>query len=227
MKKEVHNIALASILMSICIPASAQHEFVDLGLSVKWATCNVGAEKPTDKGDLFAWGETEPKSDYSMSTYKFSINGSYDDFTKYNYKDRKNRLEPEDDAAHVKWGGNWRIPTTREWKDLVEKCTWTYVKKKDGTEGFLITSNKRGYTDRSIFIPYTVFRDSTSVEDGQFPGDGQYGGLYWTCFLVDDQLVLELNGICDAWGIWLERDENFDRSIVQRNLGRAIRPVCE
>ena len=110
---------------------------------------------------------------------------------------------------------------------MIEKCTWIYVKKKDGTEGFRITSNKRGYKDSSIFIPYTVLRDSTSVEDGQFPGDGQYGGLYWTCFLVDNDFVLELNGICDAWGMWLERDVNFDRSIVQRNLGRAIRPVCK
>ena len=93
MKKKVHIIALTCILMSIGIPASAQHEYVDLGLSVKWATCNVGAEKPTDKGDLFAWGETEPKSEYTMSNYKFSINGSYDDFTKYNYKDRKTTVQ--------------------------------------------------------------------------------------------------------------------------------------
>ena len=204
-----------------------EHEYVDLGLSVKWATCNVGAERPQDKGDLFAWGETEPKSEYTMSNYKFSINGSYDDFTKYNYKDRKNRLEPEDDAAHVNWGGNWRIPTTGEWKELMGKCTWSYVKMKDGTEGFRIRGNKRGYRDRSIFLPFTVYRDSTSVVEGESIGEGQYAGLYWTCFLVDDQLVLQLNGICDAWGMWLEPDVNFHASMVQRNLGRAIRPVCE
>ena len=203
------------------------YEYVDLGLSVKWATCNVGAENPMDKGDLFAWGETEPKSYYNMSNYKFSVNGSYQDITKYGFKDQKSKLEPEDDAAHVNWGGNWRIPTTGEWKELMGKCTWTYVKLKDGTEGFRITGNKRGYRDRWIFLPYTVYKDSTSVVEGEYPGAGQYGGLYWTSFLVDDEFVLELNGVCDAWAMWLEKDVNFTKSIVQRCDGRAIRPVCE
>lgn len=98
---------------------------------------------------------------------------------------------------------------------------------EDGTQGFRITGNKRGYRDRSIFLPFTVYRDSTSVVEGESIGEGLFAGLYWTSFLVDDELVLKMNGICDAWGMWLEPDVNFQASFVQRNLGRAIRPVCE
>ena len=95
-----------------------EHEWVDLGLTsgTLWATCNVGATAPEDYGDYFAWGETEPKEDYSWSTYKW-CNGSYKTQTKYctNSKygtvDDKTELEPEDDAAFVNWGSTWRMPT--------------------------------------------------------------------------------------------------------------------
>ena len=74
---------------SKAVTPTVTHEYVDLGLSVKWATCNVGAEKPEDYGDYFAWGETEPKTDYSWSTYKFTTDvGST--MTKYNATDGKN-----------------------------------------------------------------------------------------------------------------------------------------
>ena len=93
----------------------AGHEYVDLGLSVKWATCNVGASKPEEYGDYFAWGETQPKSNYDWNTYKW-CNGSNDTQTKYNTKsnygtvDNKTTLDLSDDAACANWGGNWRMP---------------------------------------------------------------------------------------------------------------------
>ena len=97
------------------------HEYVDLGLpsGLKWATCNVGASSPEVYGGYYAWGETEEKSSYSWSTYKW-CNGSYDTMTKYctsssyGTVDNKTTLDPQDDVAHVKWGGRWRMPTLEE-----------------------------------------------------------------------------------------------------------------
>ena len=104
------------------------HEYVNLGLSVKWATCNVGASSPEEYGDYFAWGEVEPKSIYDFSTYKY-CNGSETTLTKYNYSssygtvDNKTTLELSDDAARANWGGSWRMPTDAELTELREQCT--------------------------------------------------------------------------------------------------------
>ena len=106
------------------------HEYVDLGLpsGLLWATCNVGANSPYEAGDYFAWGETEPKETYDWSTYKW-CEGDKKSLTKYTipegstgFVDYKTRLEPADDAAHVNWGGNWRMPTEEEWQELRENC---------------------------------------------------------------------------------------------------------
>ena len=92
------------------------HEFVDLGLSVMWATTNIGANAPEEYGDYFAWGEVSPKETYGWKTYKY-CEGSYKTLTKYNYDsskgavDNKTVLDYSDDAARVNWGGNWRMPT--------------------------------------------------------------------------------------------------------------------
>ncbi|MBP3353854.1 MAG: DUF1566 domain-containing protein [Bacteroidales bacterium] len=105
------------------------HEYVDLGLSVKWATCNVGASSPEDTGYYFAWGETSPKSTYDWSTYKY-CNGTNKTLTKYctdsyyGTVDNKTELDLSDDAAHVNWGGNWRMPTHKEFLELIENCSY-------------------------------------------------------------------------------------------------------
>ena len=107
--------------------------WVDLGLpsSIKWASCNVGAEKPEDYGNYYAWGEVLPKEDYSWATYKYA-NGTYwydPKLTKYcndaskgddGFTDNKTTLEPEDDAAYFNWGGSWRMPTYAEWDELLD-----------------------------------------------------------------------------------------------------------
>lgn len=130
------------------------HEFVDLGLSVKWATCNVGANNPEEYGDYYAWGETETKKSYSPSTYKW-CNGTVSTYTKYctdssyGTVDNKRNLELEDDVAHVKWGGKWRMPNTSEQKELRENCDWIWKTKK-GINGYEIKSKING---NSIFLP--------------------------------------------------------------------------
>ena len=140
-------------------------EVVDLGLSVKWASCNLGATKPEEYGDYFAWGETDTKSHFTPSNYKWLVGGN---FTRkytlaqsmYNVDSQDNKLvlDPEDDAAHLNLGGKWRMPTAEEFEELASGCTWT-EETVNGVQGVRVTSNVSGYADRSIFIPYAGGRD--------------------------------------------------------------------
>ena len=143
------------------------HAYVDLGLSVKWATCNIGASSPEEYGDYFAWGETEPKEVYVWSTYKW-CNGSQNTLTKYctnkeyGAVDNKITLELEDDVAHVNWGGEWRMPTKAELEELREKCTWTPT-KINGVSGREIT----GPNGNKLFLPYSGY-----CSEDKYPGGG-------------------------------------------------------
>lgn len=144
------------------------HAYVDLGLSVKWATCNIGASSPEEYGDYFAWGETAPKDVYVWSTYKW-CNGSQNTLTKYctnkeyGAVDNKITLELEDDAAHVNWGGEWRMPTKAELEELREKCTWMPA-QINGVSGREIT----GPNGNKLFLPYSGY-----CSEGKYPGGGQ------------------------------------------------------
>lgn len=128
-----------------------EHEYVDLGLSVKWATCDLGAPYPGAVGDYYAWGHLEPGQLYNWSDYRFYGSGSTDEdvtFTKYLVDGYKTiNLDLEDDAAHAAWGGHWRMPTIEEWYELIENCS--IVEENDG---YRMTSNVSGYTDNSILI---------------------------------------------------------------------------
>ena len=118
-------------------------EAIDLGLSVKWASCNVGATSPEKNGDFFAWGETETKSEFSKENYLYydSDSESYMDIG----MDIKGTAY---DVAHVKWGGNWRMPTLDELKELKKKCEWKWSKFND-VNGYIVT----GPNGNSIFFP--------------------------------------------------------------------------
>ena len=136
-------------------PAPAGVQAVDLGLpsGMKWASCNVGADKPEDYGNYYAWGEVLPKEDYSWITYKYA-NGDYNKLTKYcndasdgdnGFTDNKTTLDPEDDAAHVNWGGSWRMPTYAEWDELQSNCTWTWT-TQNGINGYQVASKTNSFT---------------------------------------------------------------------------------
>ena len=197
-----------------------EHEYVDLGLSVKWATCNVGASKPEDVGGFFAWGETETKTDYSFSTYKFSKNGSKGSYTKYSDNDNKTVLDLEDDVAHVKWGGNWRMPTWEEMQELIKECTWTWT-ELNGIEGFRVTSKKTGYEDRSIFLPVNKYSDEAALAEGMYPAYG----AYWSSSLCYTPNRLMLTDRDHAWGYKFCRDYPLGNG-GYRNAGQSVRPVC-
>lgn len=138
------------------------YEWVDLGLSVKWATCNVGADSTHHFGNYYAWGETTPKEIYTWDNYKWcTISAGDTIITKYNTDDyyeefdNKYELDAEDDAASVNMGGKWRMPTYRERLELYEKCTFTWTENYNntGVVGCIVTSNVEGYIGRSIFLP--------------------------------------------------------------------------
>ena len=163
------------------------YTYVDLGLEsgTKWATCNVGATKPTEYGDYFAWGETKPKEDYSWETYKWCKGSSSsmtkyctdsDDGTDYGTVDNKKVLDAEDDAATANWGSAWRMPTRDEIKELLDGCSWKWVNDFNGSgmRGHLGTSKKNGAT---IFLPATGYRDDTDLYDVG------YYGCYWSSSL--------------------------------------------
>lgn len=205
---------------------SGKIKAVDLGLSVKWASANIGASSPWDFGDYYAWGETTPKLNYSTNTYKwYDSYNSYDNYwevswiNKYYYSpyngihgeiDRKTVLDPEDDVAHVKLGGKWRMPTMDEMYELVftrykANYEWTWNK------GWNITYLENG---NSIFLPA-----SGSIE-GTINNTVGYGGYcYWTSSLYEDfsecAYVLGFN------------NSRVEVNNMLREEGRSIRAVCD
>ena len=204
--------------------SAVNYEYVDLGLSVKWATFNVGATKPEEYGDYYAWGETETKTDYSWFTYKW-CNGSNATLTKYCsidnvgnecFTDTLTVLAPEDDVAHVKWGGSWRMPTKAEQDDLHNKCAWTWYDSGNtefnGVAGYKVTSKIEGYTDRSIFLPAPGYRYGTNFDAVA------NGGHYWSSSLDTGYPI-------QAYFLYFD-SEVVDWSCNFRLIGYSVRPVC-
>ena len=166
-----------------------EHEYVDLGLpsGTLWATCNVGASSPEEYGDYFAWGETEPKSDFSWEKYKFRVSGDtwsnivlskYVTDSSYGTLDNKDVLDPSDDAATMNWGSIWRMPTDDDWTELrnAQNCTWEWT-TKNGVYGSMVTSIRNG---NSVFLPAGGWRNGSSLSDSNL---GRVG-CYWSSTLT-------------------------------------------
>ncbi|MBQ5896540.1 MAG: hypothetical protein IIW75_08275 [Bacteroidaceae bacterium] len=191
------------------------HEYVDLGLpsGIKWATCNVGASTPEECGGYYAWGETEEKEEYYSTSYKWKKGTSRTIYAKYctdsKYGDNKTVLEPEDDVAHVKWGGTWRIPTQDEQKELLDKCIWEWT-ELNGVNGYKVT----GPNGNSIFLPAMGTVTGSNVSRlGSF-------GRYWSSLLRGDN---------NERAYVLHFFEHRQHLVVtlQRYCGASVRPVCE
>lgn len=139
------------------------HGYVDLGLSVKWATCNVGASAPEYDGNYYAWGEVSTKYNYS-----------WDNYTYKNTNIGSNIMGTYYDVAHVKWGGNWRAPSKAECEELVNRCLWTWT-TKSGHKGYKV----RGPNGNSIFLPAAGYYIGTSIN---YAG----AGSYWSSTVYND-----------------------------------------
>ena len=197
-------------------------EYVDLGLpsGLKWAKCNLGAPKPSEPGDHYAWGETDPKAEYTWATYKWMQAGQSEAkyITKYTIADgetggiwydssgafigdNKTALVAADDAATAKLGSPWRMPTIDEFQELIDKCTWTWT-TQDGVNGYQVD----GPNGNAIFLPagYLVI--------------GSYrAGYYWSSSLSTTE------SDC-AYSL----DLNSDRYFIARTyryFGCTVRPV--
>jgi len=174
--------------------APPEPDYVDMGLSVKWAKYNVGAKSETDFGDYYAWGETEPyyqdgyaynpnalwkpgkESGYYWPSYRW-CNGDYDSITKYT--DNLATLAADDDAATAVMGDDWRMPTLSEWQELMDpaKCYWDCTSMK-GIPGYTVTSLSTG---NYIFLPSAGYRNEQLISN---PEDDGIIGYYWSSSLA-------------------------------------------
>jgi len=219
MRNRVFLFTLSAIVSLLCIPINAQHAYVDLGLSVKWATCNIGATQPWERGEFFSWGETENKRINNWDTYKYSEGAhaltkycSNPDYAWHGLVDSVSVLDPEDDVAHMKWGGTWRIPTKAQIDELLESCTWEWTTLNE-VNGYRVTGKKPGYTDRSIFLPVTG-----EYNDGKV-FDYRLHGYYWSrnCGTVTSETAYTLEVYT----------KGSSAEIQSRYKSLAVRPVCE
>ena len=206
------------------------HEYVDLGLpsGTLWATCNIGAYKPEEGGDFFAWAETSIKSDYSKETYKYGTNKSYQGLqylTKYCYNslygyngfvDNKTELEDADDAAMVKWGSDFRIPSKQQFEELTNDLYTTVTPHEiSGVKGILITSKANS---NSIFLPQAGWYEHSNWAVGK-----QYnGGRYWSRNIATDKNP----GAANCLKFWISDNEHeVGVDFKDRTMGFSIRPI--
>ncbi len=190
------------------------HEYVDLGLpsGLLWATCNVGASKPEDYGNYYAWGETKTKKTYNWSTYKL-CGGNWDNLTKYNTNpgfgnvDDKTVLDYIDDAARASWDDAWRMPTEAEMQELKDNCTWEWTTQND-VNGYCVT----GTNGSCIFLPAAGY-----YQEGSLHNVGSYG-YYWSS-------SLNTGYPSRAYYLYFGFGDVSMYSYV-RVYGQPVRPVC-
>jgi non-specific serine/threonine protein kinase len=194
---------------SVTFPNTMQHLIcIDLGLSVKWASCNLGAETPEAYGDYYAWGEVKAKENYKWNGYKYYEPISKK-ITKYNTSDKKTILEASDDAATIILGNEWRIPTTAEMEELVKKCTWKWFEdEKSGYCGYWVT----GPNGNRIFLP------AAGCMNGNEPYATEFYGYYWTSEVVSFESKLAVH-------LFFDDSKANASNVSNRYYGFCIRPV--
>lgn len=174
---------------------------VDLGLSVCWASYNVGASSPEDNGNYYAWGETSTKNNYSEAAYNYHNGSNYVHIG-------RNISGTSYDVARAQWGGNWRLPTIEEFEELQERCSWTWS-TYNGVVGYWVT----GPNGNSIFLPAAGYYNGTSCSS--------YGmaGYYWSGSLYEDATG-------NASRLSFYSDSQYT-VYDWREYGLTVRPVCD
>lgn len=193
-------------------------EYVDLGLPSGnlWATCNLGASSPEAYGDYYAWGEVEPKQEYTYPNHKWYKEGAPSlGFTKYNNEDGKLTLEDEDDAVIQKLGNGWRTPTLADFRELTNQKLTTIKKTTlNGVAGYQITSKKN---KQSIFIPCAGFKNSEKPQTRFISDDEEVAICMTNVRRIDYQVF-------NAWSFAFEQDR-IGRYGKRRPDGISVRPV--
>lgn len=177
------------------------HEYVDLGLSVGWASCNLGADSPTNDGNVYAWGETRANRDmYLDNNYEYYRR---DLDIGYNISGKSY------DAARMEWGDSWRMPTETEISELLENCTFEWV-TRDDVKGALFTSKKNG---NSIFLPAAGQKSGRYISDKNRKGIYLSGSIGWSP--------------TKAQSLWIESYPGAHMDNTSRKYGSSIRPVVD
>ena len=202
-------------------PKTVPEGAVDLGLCVYWAECNLGAVTPKEYGDYYAWGETEAKGNYTEKTYKWYEGNKltkYNLYSDFGTVDNKTVLDESDDVAHMKLGGNWRMPTLSECTELRTKCTWTWT-TQGGNNGYEVT----GMNGNSIFLPAAGGRYNTSLYNDEA------GGFYWSSSLTADYPDDGSGKIYDTRGAYglAFNSEEVRKFCESRIIGCSVRPVSK
>lgn len=200
----------------MCSGQIGGHDYVDLGLPsrIMWATCNIGALKPYELGDYFAWGEVTPKDDYSDKLYKW---GTIFNLTKYCTKgkdgivDNKAVLESEDDAACFNWGNGWRMPTISEMTELKESCEWEKVENFMG-KGVVGMVGRSKYNGNFIFFPFAGDRADIRLLNKDCCGD------YYTSQVVSSFPY-------ESYALYLRNYVGVEGG-YSRYVGRSVRAVA-
>ena len=181
-------------------PNANGHEYVDLGLSVKWATCNVGAETSEEYGDYFAWGDINTKSNYTSSNY-----------STYNVQITDISGNAQYDAATANWGGSWRMPTKDEMNELRSNCTWTWITQNE-VNGY----NVEGPNGNSIFLPAAGYYSWQSHKDAGTRG------FYWS----SSDYINDFSIVNYALSLTI-KNTSYNMGGNDRGNGRSVRPVIE
>ena len=244
-------IFLVSVALTLCMVTSCHkeqpaksmghilingHEAVDLGLSVLWAKCNIGAECEADFGSLFAWGETSEKENYSWNKpgdYKFGV---YDEdeepdygLSKYNVTDGLSTLQPGDDAATAAWGGEWRTPTADEINELIYGCVWEWISMRDsnGNDIFGYVITKKGESFDPLEDQDYIFLPAAGAINGKEKLNQNVCGAYWSSSRVGS---VPKFGSFPQYAKYLDFSSDDRREAIQlisvnRCLGFSVRGV--
>lgn len=211
--KRLSFILLSALFAAVsCENSSSQSgpEMIDLGLSVKWAACNLNAVRPEDSGSYFSWGDVKGQT---WDGSQWSDTGFWDSNVPAYELDDQGNLKPEFDAAHEILGGSWRMPTKAEIQELIDNCSCTRTDDYNGTgiAGVIFTSKIEGYTDRSIFIPAASYGLTTLLQEPE-----SFYGLNWSSSFNEGK----------AWSLVFDRD-NVETYDFDRIVGMTIRPVSK
>ena len=196
------------------------HEYVNLGLpsGTKWATMNIGANKFTDYGNYYAWGETNIKSTYNWDNYKY-YGGTSDYITykvtkyctnsKHGSVDNKKELVYSDDAATKEWGTKWQIPSISQWAELMDNCSWEWV-RQDNVFGIMVVSRING---KKLFLPAAGIYEKSSLKEL-----GSRGVYQSRTLETSDNAYSQ---------VAVFHSENWFDGITERYRGTVIRPVVK
>ncbi len=213
--------------------AHPEPEKVDLGVGVKWASCNISTMVPADYGKYYSWGEIKTKSVYAWTSYLWSADGSESNMTKYNFSDGINILMPDDDVAFRELGGSWRMPTVEEFNQLVAGCYWQWMDnyKDSGVKGYVVFKAKndedRGKRNsETINASYSLDKDVHIFlpAAGYASKDALYdigsNGNYWTSSLSPSTSN-------SAHYIYFDSENIEAGECEKRYYGQSIRPVSD